>query len=188
MKKCILFMVFGLVLSSVYAQNSVPPAGMEISFVYNRQRSLPSNQFAVWVEDSRGSFVKTLYATRFTATGAWAKRPLAIPTWVKKSGVSSLAKSEIDTFTGATPRTGGALSYSWDGKDKNGNPAAPGEYRVFLEATLRNENRVLYSAAFGLGNASPAGSPVEAEVKTEYFGRRTTGRGMIDRVKVLYRR
>ena len=101
---------------------------------------------------------------------------------VEKSGLSGLAKNDIDAFSGATPRTG-ALSYRWDGRDKNGNPAAPGEYIVFLEATLRGENRVLYSAPFRMGS----GSPVEAEVKTQYFGSRTGERNMIGNVRVLYR-
>jgi len=154
---------------------------MEISFTYNSQRGFSSNQFAIWIEDCQGNLVTTLYTTKFTAAGGWSKRPNSLPLWVQKSGLSALAKKEIDAFTGATPKTG-AQCYRWDGKDKNGNLAAPGEYRVFLEATLRDQNRVLYSASF----TPVSGRHAEAEVKAEYFGSGTAERGMIEKVKVLF--
>ncbi|WP_221621529.1 DUF2271 domain-containing protein [Paenibacillus rhizophilus] len=59
-----------------------------ISFPFVRQDGIASNQFAVWVEDSRGRYVTTLYATRFIATGGYKLRPEAIPTWVKHSGLA----------------------------------------------------------------------------------------------------
>jgi hypothetical protein len=160
------------------------PASAEISFTFNRQTGSSSNQYAVWVEDSRGNLVKTLYATRYTANGGWERRPQSIPLWVNRSGLSTMAKRDIDAITGATPRTG-TQSYRWDGTDKNGNPLAAGEYQVFLEATLRGENRVIYSAPIPLG--SDTGSQGEAQVKAEYFGSGTSERNMIEGVKVVYR-
>ena len=182
MKKIIFFAVFCLVLSlaQMAAQSSVSVT--EISFTFERQRGFSTNQFAVWIEDSRGGLVKTLFATKFTAGGGWSKRPESVPLWVEKSGLASMNKKDIDAFSGATPRNG-ALSYRWDGRDKNGNPASPGEYKIFLEATLRSENRVLYSAPFTLGSRSPS----EAEIKPGYFGSGSAERNMIGNVRVTYR-
>jgi len=87
--------------------------------------------------------------------------------------------------SGTTDRTG-TQNYRWDGTDKNGNRLADGEYRIFLEATLRGENRVLYSAPVTLGSGS--GSPVEADVSVQYFGSGTAERVMIEGVRVVYRR
>jgi len=188
MRKVCFISVFCLVLSlaCVAAQSAAnPTANVEISFVFNRQSGSSSNQYAVWVEDSRGNLVKTLYATRYTANGGWERRAQSIPLWVSKSGLSTMPKRDIDAFTSATPRTG-TQTYRWDGTDKSGNRLAAGEYRVFLEATLRGENRVLYSASVTPGSGS--GSPVEAEVRMEYFGNSTRERGMIEGVKVVYRR
>jgi len=184
MKKSLFVTTLIIILSwtHIAAQNPAPSSGVEISFTFNRQRGFSSNQFAVWIEDSGGRVVKTLFATKFTASGGWAKRPLSIPLWVEKSGLSSMAKKDIDAFTGATPRAG-VLRYLWDGKDKNGTTVAEGEYKVFLEATLREDDRVIYSASFRQGS----GSSAEAETKTTYFGSRTNERGMIENVKVLYR-
>ena len=184
MKNVFLLAVFCLLFSwtNLAAQNTAPSGGVEVSFMFNRQSGFSTNQFAIWIEDSRGNVVKTLYATKFTATGGWSKRPQSIPLWVQKSGLSALNKKDIDALTGSTPRNG-SLSYRWDGLDKNGNRASAGEYRLFLEATLRGDDGVLYNAPFTLGG----GTASEAEVKATYFGSGTRERGMIENVKVVYR-
>jgi hypothetical protein len=153
---------------------------VEVSFTYTRQGGFGSNQFALWIEDVQGRCVKTLYATRFTASGGYARRPQSIPDWVRQSGLAGMDKAQVDAFTGATPRTG-ALRYRWDGTDQAGAALPPGEYRVFLEASLRNENRVLYSAPVRLGASS---GPVE--IQPRYFGDARRERAMISGVKVSF--
>ena len=182
MRKAFIPVIFFLLFSwtQIAAQNSA--AGAEISFSYTNQWGFSSNQFAVWIEDSRGNFVKTLFATKWTAAGGWAKRALSLPLWVQKSGISAIDKKDIDAFSGATPKPGN-LSYRWDGKNKNNAIMPAGEYRIFLEATLKEDNRVVYSAAFTLGSGSSG--VTEAQVKTEYFGNKTDNRGMIGNVKVF---
>jgi hypothetical protein len=161
---------------------SVPVVGtVEVSFVYNKQGGFASNQFAVWIEDAQGRYVKTLYATKFTATGGWKKRELSIPLWVKQSGPGGMNKSQIDALTGSTPR-GGNLRYVWDGTNQAGLAAAAGGYRVFVEATLRDENRVLYTADITLGESGAVTPP------PRYFGNGAAERGMIDRVTVTFGR
>jgi hypothetical protein len=182
MKKVFFGMVFCLALSGIHAQDSVS-TGIEISFKYNRQSGAASNQFAVWIEDSEGKLVRTLFATRYTASGGWEKRPLSIPLWVKQSEIASLSKKDVDAFTGATPRASSStLKYRWDGTDKNGNRAAAGEYRVFLEATIRNENKVIYSASFTLTGSTAR----EMTIRTQYFGNRSMEQKMIEGVQVFY--
>ena len=181
MKKvfCFAVLCLGVFWTGISAQTSA--GGLEISFGFKRQTGFSTNQFAVWIEDNRGNFVKTLYATKFTASGGWSKRPQSIPLWVSRSGLSGLDKKDIDAFSGATPRTG-TISYRWDGTDKNGNNVAPGEYRVLLEATLKEDTKVLYSSPFTLG-----GSSTEAELRPDYSGSRTKERDMIENVKISYR-
>jgi hypothetical protein len=181
MRKIFLCMLLFTILSGIYAQNSVS-TGIDISFTFNRRTDFASNQFAVWIEDSQGKMVRTLFATRYTATGGWEKRPLSIPLWVRQSGLSTLSKEEIDAFTGATPRAG-ALTYRWDGLDTNGRRMAAGEYQVFLEATLKDENRVLYSAPITLGGSTG----LETIIRTKYTGKSTRERKLIQDVRVFYR-
>ena len=189
MQKKYFFIIFFLAIfwNSVNAQNAGSQPRAEVSFAFNRQGGFSTNQFAVWIEDNQGNHIRTLYATKFTASGGWKKRPNSIPLWVQKSGLSSLDKKETDALTGATPRTG-TLNYVWDGLDKNGRPRAAGEYRLFLEATLRGDSKVLYNASFSLTSGSGgSANPVQAEVKTEYFGGSIKERAMIENVKILYR-
>jgi hypothetical protein len=92
-----------------------------------------------------------------------------------------MRKNEIDALSGATPSPG-KLNYRWDAADAKGRAVPAGEYRVYLEATLRGENRVLYSAVVKLGGEAGA-----AVVKSEYFGTETAERGMIRGLSVNYK-
>jgi hypothetical protein len=182
MKKFLVcFALLGMmVMTGLCAQSDSGSGIVEISFTYTRQGGFGSNQFALWITDAQGNYIKTLYVTRFTASGGYAKRPQSIPDWVKASGLAGMSKDQVDAITGATPRTG-ALSYRWDGTNQAGAAVPPGEYRVFLEASLRNENRVLYSATVHLGASS---GPVELQPR--YFGDDTKVRAMISGVKVSF--
>ena len=153
---------------------------VEISFVYQRQTGMGSNQFAVWIEDSSGRYIKTLYATRFTANGGWQKRPQSLPGWVKASQALNIPSGEIDAITGATPSSGN-LTYVWDCKDKAGNMVSAGEYRYFVEATLRMDNRVIYSGMIKTGSQAQ-----ESQAASEFFGESQQERGMITNVAAKY--
>jgi hypothetical protein len=166
------------ILACTDAQEKTTKAVAELSFTYTRLSGMASNQFAVWVEDEQGKFVKTLYATKFTAKGGWKRRETSIPVWVKKSGLANLTGAQVDAITGATPKKG-TLVYTWDGADSNGKAVSAGNYILFLEGTLRRENQVLYRAPISLGKVSAA-----AEVSPEYKGDATADRGMISDVKV----
>jgi hypothetical protein len=185
-RKAIIFFAVLLVITFSAAAQS-KPAAAEISFTYTRQGGSGSNQFAVWVEDARGNYVKTIYATRFTAKGGWERRPLSILQWVKQSNLSKMPRAQIDALTGPTPRAG-TLTYRWDGTNQAGAAVQAGEYKLFLEASLRNENRVIYSAVIPAGWNASSGDFRNVEVKNEYFGNGTAERGMISNVQVLVRK
>jgi hypothetical protein len=156
-----------------------------VIFDYQKQLGAWSNQFAIWIEDMDGQLVKTLYATAFTATGGYAYRQDSIALWVEKSGLSSMTKAEVDAITSATPlgkfefgfdeETGKFdeekllaaenLSYTWDLTDANGNAVLPGEYKFFVEGTLRQKNFVLYSGVIEIGGAS---TTVQADAQFTY--------------------
>ena len=176
MKRLVIFYAFfaTLALTCVSAQQ----AAVELSFTYTKQSGSGSNQFAVWIEDSQGDHVKTLYATRFTANGGWKRRATSIPQWVKQSGLSGMTQSQIDAFSGATPKAGN-LTYRWDGTNSRGTALPPGEYVIFLEGTLRGESQVLYRAPVQIGQGSGP-----AEVVVEYTGTAAAEREMISAVTV----
>jgi hypothetical protein len=153
---------------------------VEISFVYQRQTGMGSNQFAIWIEDSSGKYIKTLYATRFTAKGGWQIRTQALPGWVKASQPLNIPSGEIDAITGATPSAGN-LTYVWDCKDNQGNMVPAGEYKYIVEATLRMANRVLYSGTIKIGSQAQL-----SQAASEFFGDSEQERGMIANVTAKY--
>ena len=122
-----------------------------------------SNQFAVWIEDMDGNYINSLYATKWTADGGYKSRPDSIKTWIEQSRRDSMEKSEVDAISGATPQAG-ELSYSWDLTDSSRNAVPQGEYRFFVEGTLRWKNYVIYSGVIEIGDTAVT---VTAEV--EYF-------------------
>ena len=170
---CVLFTV--LALTSVQAQQA---AAAELSFDFTRLSGSASNQFAIWIEDSQGLYVKTLYATRYTANGGFRRRETSIPVWVSKSGLAGLERAQIDALTRATPRTG-ALTYTWDGTDSRGSVVPMGDYVIILEGTLRWANQVIYKAPIQLGQG--AATPT---VTVEYTGDAGSDRAMINNVMV----
>jgi len=114
-----------------------------------KQSGSASNQHAVWIEDTSGNVIATLFASQWTATGGYKTRPDSIALWANRAGLASMTKDEVDAVSGATPKSG-QLSYTWDLTDKNGNIVPPGDYMFFVEGTLRWKNFVLYSGMITL--------------------------------------
>ncbi len=76
-------------------------------------------QFAVWLEDTKGNYISTLFVTERIATEGWRsnggnRRKEALPHWCHQRGIiyddglylPTKDKPLIDGTTGATPKTG----------------------------------------------------------------------------------
>ena len=157
MKKIIILLTAAfavLVSASCGSDNSA----VELSFNYEKQPGPGSNQYAVWVENTEGEVVKTLFVTAYTTKGrAWGdeelvrgyiKRPNCVPEWVKRSNADSLSDEALDAFSGATPAESGLQSFVWDMTDASGNKVADGTYTIYVEATLYDSSIILYSGSF----------------------------------------
>lgn len=153
--------LFALMLMS--ALISLPMAAqkassVELSFNYEKQGGAGSNQWAVWIENSKGEVVRTLYVSSFTTKGrgsangqrrrGYTFRPTCVPTWVKNAKAEEMTDEQIDAITGATPSASGKQTYTWDFKDAQGKTVPAGEYKICLEATLYFESIILYSGTF----------------------------------------
>jgi len=184
MKKLTLFvLLIVLVLTSAAAQQTAAQtkqsaATLEVTFTYTRQTGAASNQFAAWIEDTEGKYIKTLYVTKWTSNGGYSKRPATIPVWVKKADPSKLTKTQIDAVSSATPQTG-TVTFTWDGSDSKGAALPTGDYVLVLEGTLRWENQVYYRAPISLGKGA-----MMPKVTVEYVGDAAAERAMIKDVKV----
>ena len=114
MKKIILVLMLIAGISSLYAKEITISVGAGQHWKQKREP-----QFAVWLEDSDGNFVRTLYVTERASRKNWIMspkegRPESLPVWYsasKQEGGASKAASadegqQLDAVTGATPKGG----------------------------------------------------------------------------------
>jgi len=135
---------------------SIPQGSyVEITFNFNRSSNKKgSDQFAAWIEDSNGKFVRTLVVTQYAARKGAAKYTFCLPTWSERSGARANSQ-EIDTAAGATPKTG-TIHYYWDLTDKNNTPVKPGIYHLYLEGTQSETDQLLFQGNINVGGQSAA--------------------------------
>lgn len=156
---CALMLCAALISLPLAAQNnSGKTSSVELSFNYEKQGGAGSNQWAVWIENSKGEVVRTLYVSSFTTKGrgsangqrrrGYTFRPTCVPTWVKNAKAEEMTDEQIDGITGATPQASGKQTYTWDFKDAAGKEVPAGDYKICLEATLYFESIILYSGTF----------------------------------------
>lgn len=118
MKKLTAILALGITLSIslVHAKEVTISVGAGENW---KQKSNP--QFAVWLEDENGNFIRTLYVTRRASKKSWRfgpkeGRPESLPVWYHKSKNESAktksstqkksGEADIDAVTSATPKGG----------------------------------------------------------------------------------
>lgn len=141
--------------SSDKSGNTNKISGVDISFDFIRASGPASNQVAVWVENSDGNVVKTLYVSNFTGKArGYEKRKDALKHWVVEAEPEKMTDQEMDAVSGATPENG-TQKLSWDLTDSEGKAVPAGTYRICLEGTLFWGSNVLYSGNIDLLNDQP---------------------------------
>jgi hypothetical protein len=125
---------------------------LTVEFQFNRLNRIASNQFAVWVEDSDGHLVKTLFVTDFTARkSGYRRRPAALPMWVRAFDPASHTTSEVDAVSRPTPDRG-LVVLSWNGTNAAGKAVPPGVYRVHIEGNIYWENMIYFTIPVDIGS------------------------------------
>jgi hypothetical protein len=176
--KRVVVVAMALLALPAFPQGVSPVGQVTVSFSYKRQSVSASNQIAVWIEDERGSIVKTLYVSRFTGKGGFSRRPDSLSTWVGKAKPRS--ETKLDAFTGATPKDG-TLSFVWDCSNSSGVPVPAGTYRYVVEGTLYWKSSVLFIGDIVVGRQalSSSAAPVYSSNDPAY-------RDMVTRVQAVF--
>ena len=161
----ILAILLSVIAMAQSSKKAAKASTLEVSFNYQRQAGPGSNQYAVWIENEKGEFVKTLFVTSYTAKGrarggeqpkrGYIVRPACVPTWVKTSKAEEKTDVQLDAVTGATPQSG-VQTFTWDFTDEQGKVVPQGTYKVKVEATLIFDSDIVYTGTFStkdkLGN------------------------------------
>lgn len=109
MKKNITYLILvSLVSVSIFAE--------KITVAVNPGEAFKNRapQIAVWVEDSDGTYVDTLFVTKKASENKWIfspkeGRPESLPDWYKAKGqnpAEKISSEKIDATTSATPKNG----------------------------------------------------------------------------------
>ena len=153
-------------------------------------------QIAVWVEDSDGTYVDTLFVTKKASGNKWIGspkdgRPESLPDWYKSKGQNpavKISKGDLDATTSATPKKGIVISKDLElekGKTyvfkcQANQSFDYNEYYTKKNSGVDGQPAVLYA-----GEMIPDGT--EKEIKLEFSGSReklTTADKIIESIYV----
>lgn len=158
--KILFVMIATLLMSGIAVAQNAKKAEktLEVSFNYQKQGGPGSNQYAIWIENEKGEFVKTLFVTSYTSKGrarggqpaqrGYIVRPTCVPVWVKTSKAEEKTDEQLDAVTGATPQNSGTQTFSWNFTDEQGKAVPQGTYKVKVEATLYFDSDIIYTGTF----------------------------------------
>ena len=154
-------------------------------------------QIAVWVEDSDGTYVDTLFVTKKASGNKWIGspkdgRPESLPDWYKSKGQNpavKISKDDLDATTSATPKKGIVISKDLElekGKTyvfkcQANQSFDYNEYYTKKNSGVDGQPAVLYA-----GEMIPDGT--EKEIKLEFSGSReklTTADKIIESIYVV---
>jgi hypothetical protein len=111
----------------------------------------PRNVVAIWVENSAGTFVKTL-------TVYAQAREYDLTHWSASSG-----GNKVDAITGATQNSFGTIKANWNGTDTSGKVVADGTYKVCMELTDKSSTGNFSSFQFTKGTATATLTPANVQ-------------------------
>jgi hypothetical protein len=167
---------------ALHAQSAASPGTVVVTFAVTRAHAVASDQWAVWIEDEKGAFIRTLFVTNFVGRRAgWKIRPQTTPTWVKVADVKNTPQSEIDAVSGATPRDG-TVSMTWDLRGRDGKVVPAGTYRYRVEGNISWGNTVLWTGTIRVGEGRDS---TRATAEYSPAGARTLGK-LITAVNAVY--
>ncbi len=157
----------------VQTRENPGPRRVEISYFLHLQPRMASNQFAIWIEDSKGNYIDTVFATKYTARGGYKQRPLSLREWREAASWDQKASGAVDAVSGATPLSGKHKAL-WDCRDEQGLAVAPGRYLYKIEGNIFWENRVVWTGEIELGS-----HPDHSRAEPEYFPERAYRKGIL---------
>jgi hypothetical protein len=140
-----------LLAAPVKSQTGNSNGTLSVSYTWTRIPTHGSNQIAIWVEDTSGNFIVTVFATQFTASGGYEKRPVSLSVWAEKSGLAAAPKEEVDAVSGSTP-VSGKQTVIWNCTDKSGKAVSPGVYVIRMEANIKNEHKMFFTGEIKIGD------------------------------------
>jgi hypothetical protein len=131
-----------------------------VDFVLALRDELPP-QVAVWVEDDKGNFIRTLYVSGFSGNAQQAQ--VVLPDYADASNYK-----DADAVTGASIDVGDHV-YAWDLKNASGADVKKGGYTIKVEANWWPSGKYELSAATVQVGDGPATKTVKEGTYIPYL-------------------
>lgn len=112
-----------------------------------------ANQFALWIENDRREYIRTLAVTEEAARQAWDGYSTGLNRWFINAGFLGRQQwKDINAAIVPVPADT-RLQYTWYGDSFNGSEALPaGTYRYCVEACYGKEPSAYYEGVFVMGD------------------------------------
>ncbi len=138
------------------AQSATQVAGtLEVSFVFGSPEGVePSYQTALWLQDEKGQYVKSLFVSEYLAYGGF-NDPTICPDWIKVANWDKATETDYDAVSRPTPPVG-KNSLKINLKDKG---IVPGKYEYLLEVHMVENFNILYRGQIQIGNQVAESKP-----------------------------
>jgi len=166
------------------AEPSPSPAGaqvagtVEVSFLFGSPEGVePSYQTALWLQDEKGQYVKSLFVSEYLAYGGF-NDPTICPDWIKVANWDKATEADYDAVSRPTPPVG-ENSLKINLKDKG---ITPGKYEYLLEVHLVENFNILYRGQIEIGSQVSESKPEATYTPNKH----PAAEGVITSVTVKY--
>ncbi|MBT4482632.1 MAG: DUF2271 domain-containing protein [Candidatus Latescibacteria bacterium] len=169
--------------SMLGSKSQVAAGKVTINYTLSRISGMGSNQYAIWIEDETGSYVRTLFVTDYMAQRqGWKVRQQSLINWVREANLNDMPQQDIDAMSSATPQAG-TQTVGGDLTDAAGKTVKAGVYMYRIEACLLMENNVLWSGDIHVGGARQTSQP-----KVSYYPKtaKNLGKTLISDISIIY--
>lgn len=135
--------LFGIILlfisASTFGQVTPGTVSFTITTIDNYKKYSPDHVMAIWVENGKGNFVKTLQVQA-------SRRKQYLYTWNTNSG-----GNKVDAITGPTLSDHNTHTVIWNCKDTTGAIVKDGQYQIITEYTDEHAQGPLMAVTFSKG-------------------------------------
>jgi len=141
------FVVTSILTFSCHQTNQFASGYLELSYNFNKVGGVqPSYQTAIWLEDSTGKYLKTLFVSEFLSYGGYHDSTIC-PHWNKWADWENASQDIYDAVTQATPSLGTNILKIDCQREK----LAPDVFRCCIEVHIVDVYNVLWCSEIDLG-------------------------------------
>lgn len=157
----VLLLVFLLITCKKKSTEPTPPENitpgtLSVSFYLNELWDpTPTRQTVIWLEDTDGNFVRSLFVSAWLAYGGYSHTEVC-PLWNAKADWGNVDKEEFDAVAQATPDWGATTieTFSLDSLE-----VEVGEYLCRIETHIKDEYNISYTGTIEVAKENNTVSP-----------------------------